>query len=132
MTYTYFIQGAAGGPIKVGSSYDPERRRKDLQTGNHDELRVVATLRGNYEKWLHKEYADLCVRGEWFDPTIIANIAERFPDAPLKRFRFCAVCGESFHHFPGAQKLAVRLCIECEIQDQYEAAHAPYEQIEAA
>lgn len=67
--YVYAIQaGGPDGPVKLGFSADPWRRRAELQTGSADKLCLRAVL-GNStpsdEARLHKSFAPP-LRGEWF------------------------------------------------------------------
>lgn len=67
----YFIQAGDAGPIKIGfTSGCPLDRMANLQTGSPDELRLVAHARGTQEdeRELHKRFAHLRMRGEWFQP----------------------------------------------------------------
>ena len=69
--YVYFIQGADGGPVKIGKSYAPESRLRGLQTGSPDALRLVAVIPGydEVEAKIHRRFAPARIRGEWFEPT---------------------------------------------------------------
>lgn len=62
----YFI--GAGDRIKIGFSYRPTERLKDLQTSHHMTLELLATMPGSYqtEARLHKKFAHLKQKGEWF------------------------------------------------------------------
>lgn len=62
----YFI--GAGDRIKIGFSYRPTERLKDLQTSHHLTLELLATMPGSYqtEARLHKQFAHLKQKGEWF------------------------------------------------------------------
>lgn len=70
MSFVYFIQAGYSGPVKIGVAYDPVERMKELQVGNHQELRLVGIQLGtpSDEKQLHGFFADLHIRGEWFRP----------------------------------------------------------------
>mgnify|MGYP007071609562 CR=1 FL=1 len=54
--------------VKIGTSIDPEDRKKGLQTANPKRLHVQAVLEGSYktEKGLHELFEKSRVRGEWF------------------------------------------------------------------
>lgn len=66
----YFIQAGENGPIKIGSSDDPERRMVDLQTANPYELKLLWVHKD--ENWseeeIHKEFNHEKIRGEWYHP----------------------------------------------------------------
>jgi len=66
--YIYFIQVGASGPIKVGLSVNPERRLRQLQTAQAEELRFVLVYPGGRddERSLHKLLDRICLGGEWF------------------------------------------------------------------
>lgn len=53
----YFIQEGPTGPIKIGCSDDPDRRRDQLQTAHAKELYLRAVRRGG--KALEQDDADL-------------------------------------------------------------------------
>ncbi len=66
----YFIQAGLFGLIKIGSATDPTARLAMFQTGCPEELRLIAAIPGGgvAERRLHKQFAHLRVRGEWFQP----------------------------------------------------------------
>lgn len=68
--YCYAIQAGPDGPIKIGVARKPAERLKTLQTGNASELRGLAAWRvlPYEEAAIHKAFADLRLRGEWFKP----------------------------------------------------------------
>ena len=68
-----FIYGAADehGRVKIGISNNPERRLKELNIGNADDLTLVFTRESKGEGYsdevkLHDQCERFCVRGEWF------------------------------------------------------------------
>lgn len=67
----YFVQaGGDGGPIKIGVSR-PERvhrRVREIQCGNHLELRILGMVPGErrLEGHLHMLFGNQRMRGEWF------------------------------------------------------------------
>ena len=64
----YMIQaGGNRGPVKIGFGLDPEDRLRNLQTGNHLELRIIRMFDGGEaeESALHARFIDLHIRGEW-------------------------------------------------------------------
>lgn len=67
----YFVQVGARGPIKIGSARNVYYRFKDLQTANHQELRLLGAVVDwgvEEERALHARFAKHRVRGEWFRP----------------------------------------------------------------
>ena len=69
MAYVYFISDQSGR-VKIGSSYDPQARLKQLQTSNPEKLKMLGTIKTDnhkfLEKKLHKQYKRLRLTGEWF------------------------------------------------------------------
>jgi predicted nucleic acid-binding Zn ribbon protein len=65
----YFIQ-AGNGAIKIGFSKDIEARLADLQVASPVQLRLLGTMNGTKEteKNIQDTFADLRLRGEWFEP----------------------------------------------------------------
>lgn len=76
MVYVYFIK-AGNKAIKIGSAKNVKKRLNMLQTGNHEELTISASIgfdteseaRG-YERKLHRLFQSQRIRGEWFEPGI--------------------------------------------------------------
>lgn len=64
----YFYQEQGGGPIKIGKGDDPRKRGAALQTGNPRPLVLLHTIPGSHaeEGMLHRRFAHLRIRGEWF------------------------------------------------------------------
>ena len=69
----YLLQAGLRGPIKIGVARNVRRRLKTLQTGNHQELRVLAVIpcgtdgsARNLESQLHRKFSKSRIRGEWF------------------------------------------------------------------
>ena len=76
--HLYFIQSDNTGSIKIGRSIDPEKRLKDLQTGNPNKLKLIQVIenKGYLEKPLHKELKQFKIRLEWFDYMCLGSIPE--------------------------------------------------------
>lgn len=74
----YFIQAGKDGPIKIGIAENPEARRRQMQTGSHETLTLLAVQDGGAEReaFLHARHADDRIRGEWFASTaaVLASI----------------------------------------------------------
>ena len=68
--YVYMIKEPSTGNIKIGISQDPERRLRQLQTGNSSKLELVACAKAENryedEMNLHRMVENMLVRGEWF------------------------------------------------------------------
>ncbi len=67
----YFIQAGENGPIKIGSSDDPEKRMADLQVANAAELKLLWKYTGDRfsESDIHCTFKHEKIRGEWFHPS---------------------------------------------------------------
>ncbi|ABB33266.1 Putative helicase A859L [Geobacter metallireducens RCH3] len=69
--WVYFIKSESSHEIKIGYTAGPiEKRITSLQTAHSSNLRVLATVPGTreYEKELHRKFADHRLKGEWFAP----------------------------------------------------------------
>lgn len=62
----YFLR--AEHIVKIGHTFGGGRKT-ELQVGNPTELKVMRMIPGSrkQEKWLHKQFAALHIRGEWFN-----------------------------------------------------------------
>lgn len=70
-SYVYFIRSASPvGELKIGTARNPRARRGQLQTGNPHRLDVLAVIPGGTQEEtdLHKQFAHLHIRGEWYLP----------------------------------------------------------------
>ena len=74
----YFIQSALTGMIKIGRSRDPQKRLKQLQTGNPNKLKLIAYFErmGWREKALHEQLSKWSLEGEWFDYECVGSIPD--------------------------------------------------------
>ena len=72
----YIIQSDNFGAIKIGRSKDPQKRLKELQTGNPNKLKLIATFKdkGWLEKILHEKLAKYRLNGEWFSYECVGSI----------------------------------------------------------
>jgi len=67
------------GLCKFGFSREPVRRLRALQTGSSDQLFLVESVAvpedrvREYERLLHREFAHLRTRGEWFNCSAAAG-----------------------------------------------------------
>lgn len=80
--YIYFIQKKEGGPVKIGTSVNPEQRLVELQHSSPDILCIVAVARGAHaaEKRLHERFEHTRIHSEWFAPSgEMADLLSRLP-----------------------------------------------------
>jgi len=72
----YFIKDEGSGHIKIGYTsggvYGVKQRLSSLQTSSPTKLEVLAVIQGSRktEKYLHEQFKDIRVIGEWFKPTV--------------------------------------------------------------
>ena len=73
MGFVYIIGECEEGPVKIGHSHSPQKRKGNLQTGNPEQLHVFARIQCDdpemLESMLHLHFASRHRRGEWFDVT---------------------------------------------------------------
>lgn len=64
----YFLRAGESGAVKIGFATDLRSRIRGIETGNHEELHIIAAMNGTAadEKALHKKFAAYRIRGEWF------------------------------------------------------------------
>jgi hypothetical protein len=88
--YVYLIQAGNTNFVKIGVSFEPQRRLRDLQTSHYEELKIVAFKEGGKddELRLHIKFKDSHVRGEWFK--FSDDIKLEF-DLPLKLDRYLEI-----------------------------------------
>ena len=98
-TFTYFIQVAEGGLIKIGRTDDPYKRFRHIQTCSPVKLTVLRLVNGDreHETLVHRLFRNNRVRGEWFDPVpALLNYIESLEDCrACAENGKCLVCGES-------------------------------------
>jgi len=79
MKHIYLIQSQEDGYYKIGVSKHPNKRVKQLQTGNSSELKLIESYESEYaikiERSLHHKYSYLKKEGEWFDLSLNEEIA---------------------------------------------------------
>ncbi len=68
-SFVYFFQ-VESGLIKIGKTDNPEKRRKELQTANHEKLELLHYTTGGraLEKHLHEKFKKYNKSSEWFWP----------------------------------------------------------------
>lgn len=64
----YFIQVGDEGPVKIGRATNVKRRLAELQVAHYESLRILREITGEHavERWFHKKFNHLQLRGEWF------------------------------------------------------------------
>jgi hypothetical protein len=68
-TYTYFVQGVDGGPIKIGTSDEPAERLKQLQAASPVRLVILGVSVRVSEREAHSRFNKHRIkRTEWFHP----------------------------------------------------------------
>jgi hypothetical protein len=67
-SFVYLAIARPSGLVKIGRATDARGRIRTLQTGNHEELSMIACLAGGkaLERDVHQLFAADRVRGEWF------------------------------------------------------------------
>jgi hypothetical protein len=74
----YFIQESISKNIKIGiSKRSLPVRRKELQTGNSDNLKIIAQIEAvpfSFEAHVHGICQDFQVLGEWFKPNCLDHL----------------------------------------------------------
>lgn len=90
----YFIRAGADGPfVKIGHAEDPQARMRCLDTASPFPLVLMRVIDGGeeVERWLHRHFSALRVKGEWFRFTAAMldieppHIVARSRRAPLLR-----------------------------------------------
>jgi hypothetical protein len=78
--FVYVVRPAGADVVKIGKAFDVAKRLASLQTGQSARLELLAELPGGHrlEAELHKRFAHLRVRGEWFraEPELLAYVVE--------------------------------------------------------
>lgn len=71
MSSVYLIQNSATKAVKIGSSKHPDRRLKQLQTGNSDRLKLIHVIKCDripakkVEKHIQNWFRFQRLEGEW-------------------------------------------------------------------
>ncbi len=69
MDYTYFLLAEQTNLMKSGKSKTPHERIKNIQGNSPEKLKIIAYVKGNFEKELHAQFEQYRIHGEWFEPT---------------------------------------------------------------
>ncbi len=66
-----YLLKTEGSNYKIGTSKHPEKRLRQLQTGNQETLELVGSYESKFasliETTLHRQFSHLKRSGEWFD-----------------------------------------------------------------
>lgn len=95
--YVYFIRIVGTNLLKIGESYDPKKRLKELQGKNGTKMPLMVIENSficknpkEKEKYLHDFFKDHKINGEWFN--VVQKINYDFPemveDSDLSSFLF--------------------------------------------
>lgn len=74
---TYFVLGQTTGKIKIGRSFDPQKRLTTMQTGSAEPLILLAVIDKDCEKRMHKKFLADHSHGEWYFPENILTFLKR-------------------------------------------------------
>lgn len=90
--FVYWIASDVGD-VKIGWALDPEKRCRELQTGNPQLLRVIAAMQGTKrdERALHAKLEHARGNGEWFDRSAALGLAGELGLEPHNQNRTYAV-----------------------------------------
>lgn len=80
VSLVYFIEAIGAAAVKIGTAADLKKRLNTLQTASPMPLRVLGTTPGgrDAEQTLHRRFAHLKLRGEWFraEPELLSFIRD--------------------------------------------------------
>jgi hypothetical protein len=75
--WIYFLQFGNDGPIKVGRSYNPEARARDLNSTSPVELILLGAMRSpnmvREERAFQDKLSGSHIRGEWFEQAAVLS-----------------------------------------------------------
>lgn len=83
--HLYIMQSDVTGAVKIGRSSEPDKRRKDLQTGSPYHIRILAVIldKGSEEHKVHMGVERWRLRGgtegikgEWFHHDCLPNLPD--------------------------------------------------------
>ena len=74
----YIIQSDLTGMIKIGRSRHPQKRLKQLQTGNPNKLKLIKSFKsqGWREGLIHERLKDFRLEGEWFNYDCVGSLPD--------------------------------------------------------
>lgn len=85
--HVYFMRIDRKDDVKIGFSTSVADRRRQMDTGHHGKIDVIATIEGpqSLERDLHRRFANYRKKGEWFSYTgPVKKFIEGIPDDKLK------------------------------------------------
>ena len=121
----YVFEEDINGPIKIGTTSNPAKRKKTLQSGNSKPLHLIMEFEGGHslENKIHKDLAKHRIRedGEWFsrNHAVFKYLNELSPVEPKTEWRegneyivlwrgteesptdYCPFCGKRHTHGQG-------------------------------
>lgn len=88
MRTVYFIQAGEAGPVKIGTTRDPQKRLRMLQCAHPDVLELRLAVPEADEVLFHQRFSHLRIRGEWFrfEGTLRAFLRSPEPTAEVGDF----------------------------------------------
>lgn len=109
MEYLYIIQEGSSNNYKLGRSFNPEYRLKELQVCNSNELTIHSTYICNdavtLENLIHKNYNNNNIRGEWFELSdrelneCVTKINDLIESIENKlKINVCPICNYTNYH----------------------------------
>lgn len=134
-TSIYVLRG--GAHIKVGVSYDPEKRRRDIQNGNPHPVELLSRAPVLYadahrlERAVHTELAEHRAQGEWFAVDAVRRHAATSLDPSEEARELAARCDTILERYEGARARERELASKLDgaYQTMYDArrdAHTAY------
>lgn len=118
-TCVYFVVNDHLTRVKIGVSVNPDSRLAQLQTGNAELLRLYGVVPGDYsvEGWLHRQFAEHRLTGEWFclppcKPAIdrlLGRSGEIEAHRTYDEWEFRSVTGLSVRQVREAERMAYEL-----------------------
>ncbi len=82
---TYFIYSPALEAVKIGISWNPEGRMRQIAVANPDDLALLYVKDGDHEEEFHKLFAEYRIRGEWFTASPVLEWLRCNPVTPVTR-----------------------------------------------
>lgn len=111
-SYVYFIGSGSTQVVKVGISKNPWARIMEIQTSNHEKMKVIATFKtsASSEVDLHSIFAPHRVNGEWFD--LPAEVMEVVAACHLKKTDYDGLLTELRSELRSEQSVVTTVVID--------------------